>query len=213
MLRNIARTTARVAVRGYATSASKNVQPPVQLFGLDGSYASAVYTASAKSSSIESTEKSLKSLQSLLDKDKKLATILANPSLSATEKQAVVETLVSATSADKIVGNLLKVLSENNRLPLINDVISKFEVLSNAHHGLVEATVTSAEPLDSKILGRLESAIAKSQFVGNGKTLKVNNKINPDILGGIIVEVGDRTVDLSISAKIGRLNKLLTDSV
>lgn len=212
MLRNICRITVQAVARGYATS-SKNVQPPVQLFGLDGSYASALFTASAKNSSIEDTEKSLNSLKTLLQRDEKLLPILANPSLSSTEKKEVVDALVSASSADKIVGNLLKVMSENNRLPLIPDVISKFEILSSAHHGLVEATVTSAEPLDSRILGRLESALSKSKFVGSGKTLKINNKVNPDILGGLIVEVGDRTVDLSISAKISRLNKLLTDTV
>lgn len=74
-------------------------------------------------------------------------------------------------------------------------------------------TVTSAQPLDNKTLNRLESAVAKSSYVGQGKKLKVTNAVNPDIVGGLVVEVGDRTIDLSVSARIAKMNKLLTDSL
>uniref|UniRef100_A0A060T3B9 ATP synthase subunit 5, mitochondrial n=1 Tax=Blastobotrys adeninivorans TaxID=409370 RepID=A0A060T3B9_BLAAD len=200
------------ATRAYATQAAKST-PPVKLFGIDGSYASALYTASAKSSSIEATEKSLASLKTVLEKDTKLKTILENPSLSAGDKKEVVDALVKASSVDETVANFLSVLADNNRLGLVSDVIRQFETLSNAYHGLVEATVTSAEALDKKTLNRLEAALQKSEFVGKGKQLKLTNKVNADILGGLVVEVGDRTVDLSVSAKIARLNKLLTDTV
>lgn len=84
--------------------------------------------------------------------------------------------------------------------------------------------------MDSKTLSRLESAVSKSEYVGQGKKLKVTNKVrytpphqeakkintfqvDPDVLGGLIVEIGDRTIDLSVSAKIAKMNKLLTDTL
>jgi len=93
--------------------------------------------------------------------------------------------------------------------------------------------------LDNKTLSRLETAVTKSSYVGSGKKLKVTNKVcippplisyctdtwlgehaltmllqvNPDILGGLIVEIGDRTIDLSVSARIAKMNKLLTDTL
>ena len=67
--------------------------------------------------------------------------------------------------------------------------------------------------MDSKTLSRLETAVAKSQYVGQGKKLKVTNTVNPDIVGGLVVEIGDRTIDLSVSAKMARMNKLLQDSL
>jgi F-type H+-transporting ATPase subunit O len=84
--------------------------------------------------------------------------------------------------------------------------------------------------LDSKTLSRLETAVSKSQYVGQGKKLKVTNKVrssqsinvpslltkfqvNSDILGGLIVEIGDRTIDLSVSSRIAKMNKLLTDTL
>lgn len=100
-------------------------------------------------------------------------------------------------------------------------------------------------------MSRLESAVAKSQYVGQGKKLKVTNKVrllsigisfilaptselenqtleitifdvayanlcfqvNSDIIGGLVVEIGDRTIDLSVSSRIAKMNKLLTDSL
>lgn len=68
------------------------------------------------------------------------------------------------------------------------------------------------QPLDNRTLGRLENAVTKSQY-SQGKKLKVRNEVNPEILGGLVVEIGNRTIDLSVSSKIAKLNKLLTDSL
>lgn len=67
--------------------------------------------------------------------------------------------------------------------------------------------------MDNKTLNRIENAIAKSPYVGQGKKLKVTNQVNPDIIGGLVVEIGDRTIDLSVSSKIAKLNKLLNDTL
>jgi F-type H+-transporting ATPase subunit O len=69
------------------------------------------------------------------------------------------------------------------------------------------------QQLDNKTLSRLETAVQKSQYVGQGKKLKVTNQVNPDILGGLVVEIGDRTIDLSVSSKIAKMNKLLNDTL
>jgi len=199
-------------VRNYA-AAAQSVKPPVMLFGVDGNYASALYTAAAKSSSLEATDKNLKSLKATLDKDPKLARILASPMLNATDKSSVVNEVVKTVGQDKTIKNLLDAMAEHNRLGLLPGVIDKFEVLMGAYKGEMEVLITSSTPLDPKTSSRLENAIAKSQYVGQGKKLKVVNKVNPEILGGLVVEVGDRTIDLSISAKMTKLNKLLTDTL
>jgi F-type H+-transporting ATPase subunit O len=67
--------------------------------------------------------------------------------------------------------------------------------------------------LDNKSLNRLEAAVAKSAYVGAGKKLTVTNQVNPDIVGGLVVEIGDRTIDLSVSSKIAKMNKLLSDTL
>ncbi|KAH7359888.1 ATP synthase delta subunit-domain-containing protein [Pyrenochaeta sp. MPI-SDFR-AT-0127] len=211
---------ARYAVtRSYAAAAaaptSSANKPPVALFGVDGTYASALYTAAAKTNALDPTAKSLESLSGIFKKDPKLGEILHAPSLSASDKQQIIQELQKHISADKegIVKNFLATLAENNRLGVLEGVVEKFGVLMGAHRGEIELVVTSAAPLDNRTLSRLESAITKSQYVLNGQRLKVVPKVNPEIRGGLIVEIGDRTIDLSVSSKMAKMNKLLKDTL
>jgi F-type H+-transporting ATPase subunit O len=75
------------------------------------------------------------------------------------------------------------------------------------------STTDTPQPLDNRTLSRLEQAIHKSDYVANGQKLKVVSKVNPEIRGGLIVEIGDRTIDLSVSAKMAKMNKLLKDTL
>ncbi|CUS23731.1 LAQU0S11e02982g1_1 [Lachancea quebecensis] len=203
----------KLFTRSLAT-ASKSVKPPIQLFGLDGTYATALFTAAAKTTSVEAASKSLSQLSETVTKDSKLASILANPALSANDRAIVVDTLAkSQPNIDQSVANLLKVLGENNRLSLFPDVSNQFTKLTDAYNGLIQATVTTAQPLDSKLFKRVEKALAGSKLVGQGKTLKLENVVDPEIQGGLVVELADRTVDLSISSKINKLNQLLKEAV
>ncbi|KAF3402336.1 hypothetical protein DPV78_004589 [Talaromyces pinophilus] len=217
-LRNLAapRSVAVGGLRTYAAAAQQDVRPPVALYGVDGTYANALYTASAKTSSLDSIAKSLSQLGEVFKKDPKLTTILNAPTLTVSDKQQIIKELqaVAGAGADKneILKNFLATLAENNRLGLLEGVIEKFETLISAHKGEIELSITSAQELDTKAIQRIEKAVSKSEF-SQGKKLKVVTKVNPDVLGGLIVEVGDRTIDLSVSSKINRLNKALTDAV
>lgn len=201
-------------VRSFAAAASNDGQPPVAVYGLDGTYATALYTAAAKSSSLEPTAKALASLGDIIKRDPKLVDILHAPTLSSEDKAAVVAELAKQSGASgSTVKNFLDTLAENNRLGLLGGVCDKFNAIVAASRGEVEMRVTSAQNLDSKTLQRLETAVTKSTYVGSGKKLKVTNEVNPDIVGGLIVEVGDRTIDLSVSSRIAKMNKLLTESL
>ncbi|EGV61959.1 ATP synthase F0 subcomplex subunit OSCP atp5 [Yamadazyma tenuis] len=202
----------RVFLRSMAT-ATKSVKPPIQLFGVDGTYANALYSASAQDSSIDKTFQALTRINELVTQDPKVSGYLTNPALSKEDRAIVIDTIASNLKLEKPIVNFLTVLSDNNRLGEFSSIYQKFGLLNDAHNGLVEAKITSAKALDSKILKRLQTAISKSSFVGEGKTLKVSNDVNPEILGGLVVEVGDRTVDLSISSKVARLNNALGESL
>ncbi|KAG5930461.1 ATP synthase F0 subcomplex subunit OSCP atp5 [Claviceps africana] len=201
-------------VRSFAAAASTNSQPPIAVFGLDGTYASALYTAAAKSSTLDTTAKALATLNALVAKDAKLNGILQAPTLTPQDKSAVVAELAKQAGAGgETVKNFLATLAENNRLGLLQGVCVKFGEIMSASRGEVELKVTSAQQLDNRTLSRLETAITKSAYVGPGKKLKVTNEVNPDIIGGLVVEVGDRTIDLSVSSRIAKMNKLLNDAL
>ncbi|KAK2600152.1 ATP synthase F0 subcomplex subunit OSCP atp5 [Conoideocrella luteorostrata] len=201
-------------VRSFAAAATSDGQPPIAVFGLDGTYASALYTAAAKSSTLDPTAKALSSLNGLFEKDPKLTQILSAPTLTADDKSAIVAELAKQAGAGgETVKNFLDTLAENNRLNLLKGVCEKFGAIMSAARGEVELKVTSAQALDSKTLSRLEAAVTKSEYVGQGKKLKVTNEVNSDIIGGLVVEVGDRTIDLSVSSRVAKMNKLLNDTL
>ncbi|KAI7968549.1 hypothetical protein EIK77_006568 [Talaromyces pinophilus] len=150
-LRNLAtpRSVAVGGLRTYAAAAQQDVRPPVALYGVDGTYANALYTASAKTSSLDSIAKSLSQLGEVFKKDPKLTTILNAPTLTVSDKQQIIKELqaVAGAGADKneILKNFLATLAENNRLGLLEGVIEKFETLISAHKGEIELSITSAQ--------------------------------------------------------------------
>ncbi|KAL3605412.1 ATP synthase F0 subcomplex subunit OSCP atp5 [Fusarium poae] len=201
-------------VRSFAAAASSDVKSPVSVFGVDGTYASALYTAAVKTSSVDAASDALIKLGAIIEKDPKLVAVLRTPTLADADKKAIVDELVKQINTkDETVKNFLTTLAENNRLGLIPGVVDKFSTIISAARGEVELTITSAQPLDKRTLNRLETAVSKSSYVGQGKKLKVTNEVNPDIVGGLVVEVGDRTIDLSVSSRIAKMNKLLTDTL
>ncbi|KAL8820589.1 MAG: hypothetical protein Q9191_007485 [Dirinaria sp. TL-2023a] len=202
-------------LRAYATPADQDTKPPVAVYGLDGTYASALYTAAAKTSSLEPTSRALAALSDVFKKDAKLQSILGAPTLTQSDKSQIVQELqrhMGSIDKGETVKNFLKTLADNNRLGILEGICEKFDVLMGAAKGELELVVQSASKLEPKMLQRLESAVAKSEY-SQGKKLKVVTKINPDIMGGLIVEIGDRTIDLSVSSKIARMNKLLSDTI
>jgi len=206
------------SIRNYATPASPaSTKPPVALFGVDGTYASALYTAAAKSSQLDNTAKALENIASVYKSDSKLQAIMLAPSLSASDKGQITAELQKhmggVQDKDNILKNFFATLAENNRLSVLEGVCDKFAELMSAHKGEVELTITSAANLDQKVVKQIETAISKSQYVGQGKKIKVVAKVNPEIRGGLVVEIGDRTIDLSVASKMAKMNKLLKDTL
>ncbi len=135
--------------------------------------------------------------------------ISANPTLNDNERKKVISTLVPEGSSS-IMTNLFTVLAANGRLSLFPHIVSDFSTLMSAHNGQLIVTVTSAEPLAAggKEMQRLEKAL-KGSKVAQGKTLKLVNKVNPAVLGGLQVDFGDQTIDLSASSKVTKFSAAL----
>ncbi|KGB74936.2 ATP synthase F1, delta subunit [Cryptococcus deuterogattii 99/473] len=202
----------QLVARGYATAAAA-VKAPLQLNSLTGTYATSTYLAALKKSpkDLEALAKDVEAFDKKIKDDAKLAAFIQNPTLSASERSAALSSVVPS-GASPILSNLLSVLSENGRLSSAPKVFADFNSLMAAYRGELEVVVTSAEPLDSKSLNRLEKAL-KSTEIAQGKTLKVANRVNASVLGGLLVDFGDKTIDLSASSKVNRFNAALTQGV
>ena len=106
---------------------------------------------------------------------------MSAPTLSASDKSQVVQELqktMAVQDKDNTIKNFLQTLAENNRLSVLEGVCEKFSTLMSAARGEVEMTITSAAPLENKMVKQLETAVSKSQYIGQGQKLKVVPKVS-----------------------------------
>ncbi|KAG8898123.1 ATP synthase F0 subcomplex subunit OSCP atp5 [Tulasnella sp. 403] len=181
-------------------------------------YSKAAYQASlAKSpATLTKVHGELTAISAAIKSSPDLSGFISNPTLSASERHAGLEAVYKAAGAggvSEITKNLFTVLSENGRLGETQGVIDDFESLVAKYKGELEVTVTSATPLARDILSKLETTLKQSQTAQQAKSVKVSNKVNPNILGGIVVDFGDKTIDLSVQSRVTKLNTLLQQSV
>ncbi|KAK4833049.1 hypothetical protein QYF61_027551 [Mycteria americana] len=201
-------------VRQLSTSAarpvSKLVKPPIQVYGLEGRYATALYSAATKQKKLEQVEKELSRVSTLL-KDPKLSGVVMNPHTKSAVKQKAVSDALAKEKMSPITVNLMNLLAENGRLRHTPDIVSAFGKIMSAYRGEVLCTVTTAQPLDDANLTELKSAL--SGFLAKGEVLKLETKTDPSILGGMIVNIGEKYVDMSTRSKIQKLTKIMRETV
>ncbi|KAF2361966.1 ATPase OSCP/delta subunit [Trinorchestia longiramus] len=102
-------------------------------------------------------------------------------------------------------------LAENNRLAKASSVVSSFETIMAAERGEVVCEVTTAKPLDAA--GRKEVETALGAFLKKGETLNLTLKVDAAIIGGMLVSIGDKYVDMSIASKINKYTQLIKQAV
>jgi F-type H+-transporting ATPase subunit O len=153
----------------------------------------------------------MKKISAAVKKDADLKEFLENPVLSREAKSGAVQKMMAKYS--EVTRNFFLLLADNRRLNETVGIVDNYLDLMAAHRGEVTVEVTSAKPLDSKYETQLKNILSKSQALKGSKNLKIVSKVNPSLLGGMIVAVGDKSVDLSISSRMAKLNKALTDSI
>jgi F-type H+-transporting ATPase subunit O len=158
-------------------------QVPLVLHGIDGRYATALFSAASKQKALEKVENDLNNLKTLLESDKKVAWFLETPTIDRQKKQKVVDVLLEKGKYSPIVSNFLGVLAENGRLNETEKVISAFGQLMVAVRGEVSVVVTSAKELDQKTLSKIKDSLNKNQVAGEGKKLMVSNKVRKLYIG------------------------------
>ncbi|KAJ2608856.1 ATP synthase F0 subcomplex subunit OSCP atp5 [Coemansia sp. RSA 1804] len=185
-------------------------EAPITLFGIDGRYATALFQAAASRNALATVESDLKNIEAQFAKDARLAEVLSSPMLNKAAKEKLIDSLGKKSD---ITTNFFKTLTENNRLNETSRIISAYKSLMEAQRGIVSVVVTSAQSLNGKDLKQIKDTLTKGGLIKDFKEVNVINKTNPSILGGMVVEFGDYTIDMSVSGRLAKLEKLLTDSI
>ncbi|KAH8420755.1 hypothetical protein KR222_004207 [Zaprionus bogoriensis] len=190
-----------------SAAAQQTVKPPVQVFGLEGRYATALYSAASKLSQLDQVEKDLTALQATIKGDKKLREYVTSPIINKKVMSTALKEAAEKLRFAPATANLLGLLADNGRLKKLDTVINAYKTIMAAHRGEVVCEVVTAKPLDAAQSKQLEGAL--KAFLKGNQSLKITSRVDPSIIGGLIVSIGDKYVDMSIASKV----KLYTDVI
>ncbi|KAH0545767.1 ATP synthase subunit O, mitochondrial [Cotesia glomerata] len=197
-------------VRSFSSSpvTQQLVKPPLQVFGVEGRYATALFSAASKQSSLDAVEKDLLKFQGMLKTDTKLVDFVKDPSVKRKLKADAFKAISTKINLNPATANLLALLAENGRLGLLNQVINAFKLIMAANRGEVVCEVITSKPLDAESKTKLESAL--KLFLTKGQTLLLTTKVDPSIIGGMVVSIGDKYVDMSIASKVKKYSDIIS---
>lgn len=132
-----------------------------------------------------------------------------NPTLSEKDRSHLLSTLAPSSSSP-ILTNLLTVLISNSRLPTLPSILTDFQTLLSAHKNILPVTITTAEPLKEggAEWKRLEKAL-RGTNLARGKELRIVNRVNAGVVGGLMVDFGEQTIDLTAGSKVNKFNAAL----
>jgi len=199
----------KIVSRGFSSSASLGqlVKTPAPVFGTEGRYAAALYSAATKQKALAAVEKDLATMKTTIAKDKKFAEFLADPSVKKTIKAEGLSGACDKLKLNPLTKNLFVALAENGRHNLVQPVISSFSSIMAAHRGEVVCEVTTAKPLNAAMSKEVEAAIA--MFLKKGQKSLISYKVDANIMGGMVVSIGDRFVDMSTASKVKKYSEII----
>lgn len=137
--------------------------------------------------------------------DGQLRQFAANPKVSSQQVLEVIASVIK-TPLSSAARNLLQVLLENDRLAALPDVAAQFQALVNERTGVSDAVVYSAYPIEPAQLGDVKATLEK-RF---GRKLNATVVVQPELIGGIRVVVGDEVLDTSVKARLEQMKVALT---
>uniref|UniRef100_A0A8D8VUM8 Oligomycin sensitivity conferral protein n=1 Tax=Cacopsylla melanoneura TaxID=428564 RepID=A0A8D8VUM8_9HEMI len=196
-------------VRSFSSSqvSQQLIKTPVQVFGIDGRYASALYSAATKMKQLDGVEKELLTFQAALKSDIKFRDFAFDPTIKKTLKIEAIKSIGQKLKFSVASINLLALLAENGKLKKIDGVLTNFSILMAAHRGDLPVEVVTARPLSEEDKAELQSTL--KLFAKKGENILLTTKVNPALIGGMIVSIAGKYVDMSVASKIKKYTDLL----
>lgn len=169
-------------------------------------YAGALIDLAQQSNSLDKVLSDLRSLAAMVEGSSDLAAMIRSPMIGKAKQIAALSEIAAKAKFQTITFNFLGVLAENRRLNLLVDVIAAVERIVAERSGRAPVAVTTAVALSDAQKKELQTKLASS--LGHDVTLEV--KVDPSILGGMIVTIGSKMIDDSVRRKLERLQGALT---
>ena len=168
-------------------------------------YSNALISTALENNNADKIYQDLVFITETIKTNAQLHDFLYNPVVTCSDKIDVIKKLFSV-HIDKISLDFMLLLAENRRLNILEEVLNQYLESYNKHKNIVKPLIVSAVELDEerkkRIIQKLETKLSK--------TVLPEYKVSPDIIGGLIIEIDDKTIDCSIRAKFENLRQQLT---
>jgi F-type H+-transporting ATPase subunit delta len=176
--------------------------------GVAGRYATALFELARDEKSVDTVKADLDKFEAMMAESPDLARLVRSPVFAADAQTRALSAVLEKAGIGGIAAKFLKVLTANRRLFAVRDVIRGFRALVARFKGEVSADVTVAEPLNDKNLEALKGALKNV----TGKDVDLNIKVDPAIIGGLIVKLGSRMVDSSLRTKLNSIKNAMKEA-
>ena len=170
--------------------------------GMTGRYASALHSLASERNQTDSVRAALDTFRRLLGESDDLRRLVRNPMFSAADQLKALLPVLERAGIAGLAADFIKLLATKRRLFAVDEIIEGFDKLDDAGKGVVRAEVTVAEPLSAAQTAALQES---RRAATGGKTVEVDTKVDPSIIGGIVVKLGSRMMDGSLRTKLASI--------
>ena len=166
--------------------------------GLALRYATAVFELAQEEKSVDAVERDLDALRRMIGESSDLRDLLRSPIFSRAEHAKAMKAVLDALGASALTTKFILTLAAKRRLFALPEIVRSFQDMLARQRGEVSAQVTSAQTLSESQLSELR-AVLKSRL---GRDPRIETRVDPSLLGGLVVKVGSRMIDSSLRTKL-----------
>ena len=164
-------------------------------------YARSLFEVAQEHDKLDVVREQIGQFADALDGSREFQTFFFSPYFSTEEKKEGLHKAV--TGADESVANFLELLLENHRMPVVFRVRRDFDRLWEEENKLLPVQITSAVELDPSVADRIGDEIGRQ----TGRTVELTSTVDPDVIGGLVLRVGNLVMDASVRGRLERLRK------
>jgi F-type H+-transporting ATPase subunit delta len=170
--------------------------------GVSGRYASALFSLAQDDRQIEAVADALSKFDALVAESPDLERLVRSPVFSAADQLKALDAILAQANISGVAANFIRLVTSKRRLFFIRNMIADYQKLYDAYRGVARAEVTSAAPLSDANIAALKVSL---RAISGGRDVDLSLKLDPSIIGGLIVKLGSRMVDGSLRTKLNAI--------
>jgi len=170
-------------------------------FSLAARYATALFELAEEEGALDAVARDLAAAREAWDVAPELRKIARGPLVERDQLERLAGELGERLGVGRIVSNFLRLLGRGRRLWLLPHVVERFGAMLAERRGEARAEVTSALPLSEQQVERLRKALE----AGMGRKIRLETRVDPELVGGLVVQIGSRMIDASLKTRLQQL--------